>query len=104
LKGLTASIEWQRIGSWYQDQANHVKYHDVGLFGMKGMSYLNFRSGYKYKDFEFFINVMNVTNELYAHSASRGNSVTDQSTFTPAAPRTMVTGIQYNFSAKRTKS
>jgi iron complex outermembrane recepter protein len=104
LKGLRASIEWQRIGAWYQDQLNRVKYDDAGFLGMKGVSYLNFRTGYTYKGFEVFVNVMNLTNELYANSASRGNSSGDRSTYTPAAPRTFVTGMQYNFSAKRTKS
>jgi iron complex outermembrane recepter protein len=100
LKNFRASIEWQRIGSWYQDQVNNVKYDDSGFLGLKGVSYLNFRAGYSWKGIEVFTNIMNLTNELYANSASRGNSVNDRTTFTPAAPRTIVVGIQYNFSKK----
>jgi outer membrane receptor protein involved in Fe transport len=100
LHGFRISLEWQRIGSWYQDQVNNVQYDDSGLLGLKGVSYLNLRTGYEWKGFELFSNVMNLTDELYAHSATRGNSVTDRTTYTPAAPRTFVLGVQYTFTAK----
>ncbi|WP_276371791.1 TonB-dependent receptor [Chryseolinea sp. H1M3-3] len=101
IKGFRISIEWQRIGSWYQDQVNNVKYDDKGFLGLKGVSYLNFRTGYQWKDFEVFTNVMNLTNELYANAATRGNSSSDRTTYTPAAPRTFVFGIQYTFTGKK---
>jgi iron complex outermembrane receptor protein len=100
-KGLRVSLEWQRIGSWYQDQVNKVNYEDKGFLGLKGISYLNLRAGYALKGFELFTNVMNLTNELYANAASRGNSSSDRTSFTPGAPRTFVLGIQYNFIAKK---
>jgi iron complex outermembrane receptor protein len=100
-KGLRLALEWQRIGSWYQDQVNKVKYDDKGFLGMKGISYLNFRTGYTWKEIEVFTNIMNLTNELYANAATRGNSPTDRTTFTPGAPRTFVMGIQYNFTGKK---
>lgn len=101
LKGLRVSLEWQRLSSWYQDQISRVKYEDRGAFGLKGISYLNFRAGYTWKGIEVYTNLMNLTDELYAHSATRGNNTTDRTTFTPAAPRTFVMGIQYSFSGKK---
>jgi iron complex outermembrane recepter protein len=103
-KGFRLSLEWQRIGSWYQDQVNNVKYDDKGFLGMRGVSYLNLRTGYHYKGFEVFTNVLNLTDELYANSATRGNSANDRTTYTPAAPRTFIFGIQYTFTAKTRSS
>jgi outer membrane receptor protein involved in Fe transport len=93
LKGFRAALEWQRVSSWYQNQINTVKY--------EGYHLLNFRAGYQWKGIEVFTNIMNLTDELYASSASRGNNATDRATFTPAAPRTFVCGIQYNFTGKK---
>jgi outer membrane receptor protein involved in Fe transport len=100
MHGFRVSLEWQRISSWYQNQVNTVKYDDPGFLGMKGISYLNLRMGYQWKAVEVFTNIMNVTNELYANAATRGNSATDRTTFTPAAPRSFVFGIQYTFQKK----
>jgi outer membrane receptor protein involved in Fe transport len=100
-KGFRISFEWQRIGSWYQDQVNKVKYDDKGFLGFKGVSYLNMRAGYQWRRFEVFSNVMNLTNELYANSAIRGNGISDRTSYTPAAPRTFVFGVQYTFAGKK---
>jgi iron complex outermembrane receptor protein len=101
LKGLRASLEWQRISSWYQNQSNTSKYEDKTFLGLKGVSVLNFRMGYEYKGIEAFVNILNLTDELYAHAATRGNNATDRTTYTPAAPRSFVVGIQYNFTGKK---
>ncbi|HEY9045123.1 MAG TPA: TonB-dependent receptor, partial [Ohtaekwangia sp.] len=101
IKGLRIAVEWQRISTWYQDQISKVKYDDRGFLGMKGVSYLNLRAGYTWKSVELFTNAMNLTDELYANAATRGNNATDRTTYTPAAPRTVVMGIQYNFSGKK---
>jgi outer membrane receptor protein involved in Fe transport len=100
IKGFRASVEWQRISSWYQDQTNQTRYDDRGFLGLKGVSYLNLRAGYELKGVEIFTNVMNITNELYANAATRGNAATDRTTFTPAAPRTFLIGMQYTFNRK----
>lgn len=101
MKGYKVALEWQRISSWYQNQINTVKYEDKTFLGLKGISVLNFRTGYQWKGIEAFVNIMNLTDELYAHSASRGNNPTDRTTYTPAAPRTFVFGMQYNFTGKK---
>ena len=100
VKNLRTGIEWERMSSWYQNQINTVSYNARGAFGLKGISVLNLRAGYQIKGIELFSNIMNITNELYAYSATRGNSSTDRSTFNAAAPRTFVFGIQYNFTAQ----
>lgn len=95
VKGFRLSLEWQRIGRWYQDQTNTIKYGDRGFLGLRGVSYLNLRAGYEWKGIEVFTNVTNLTNELYANAATRGIGRSDRTSFTPAAPRTFVLGFQY---------
>jgi iron complex outermembrane recepter protein len=94
LKGFRINAEWQRIGSYYIDNENKYQYNDKTLFGLRGVSVMNLRAGYQYKWVEVFANLMNVTNELYAHNASRGAFGT---TFTPAAPRLLNMGVQLHF-------
>jgi len=101
VKGLRGSLEWQRVGSWYQNQVNSVQYRDRGAFGARGISVLNLRTGYSWKSVEVFANLLNLTNALYATAATRGNAATDRTTYTPAAPRTLVIGVQYNFTGKK---
>lgn len=100
VKGFRVGVEWQRMSSWYQNQVNTLKYKDKGVFGMKGISVLNFRTGYQWKGAEVFMNIMNLTDELYAFSVTRGNAASDRATYTSAPPRTFVFGIQYNFTGK----
>jgi iron complex outermembrane recepter protein len=99
-KGLRTSIEWQRTSSYFQNQINTVEYKDRTAFGFTGVSVLNFRAGYSFKWIEVFTNILNLTDELYANQASRGNNATDRTTFTPAAPRTFTLGVQFNFVGK----
>jgi len=98
--GFRMSLEWQRIGTWYQDQVNHIKYSDKGFLGFRGVSYLNLRTGYQWRGVEVFSNILNATNELYANAATRGNGKSDRTTYTPAAPRTFIFGFQYTFAGK----
>ncbi|MCA6500618.1 MAG: TonB-dependent receptor [Chitinophagaceae bacterium] len=93
VNNLRTSLEWQFLSSWYQNQINTVKY--------EGYNLLNFRVGYKWKGIEVYSNIMNITNELFANSASRGNNTADRTTFNPGAPRTYVFGLQYNFVGKK---
>lgn len=101
VKGFRIAAEWQRMSEWYQNQINTVKYSNTGFLGAKGISLLNLRTGYQWKEFELFVNVYNVTDELYAHTASRGNNLSDKSSFNPGAPRVFNFGIQYHFTAKK---
>lgn len=101
IKGLKTGLEWQVMSPWYQNQINTVKYDDKGAFGIKGISVINIRIGYQRNGMEVFMNVINATDELYAHAATRGNSASDRSSYNAAAPRTFVFGIQYNFTSKK---
>jgi outer membrane receptor protein involved in Fe transport len=85
-KGARIALEWQKIGPWFQDQVNNVSF--------EGLSVFNLRMGYHYKAYQFFTNIMNLGDALYATTATRGNNATDKSTYTPAAPRTVVAGVQ----------
>lgn len=85
-KGARIALEWQKIGLWFQDQVNQVSYEGVSVF--------NLRLGYTYKAYQFFTNILNLGDSLYATTATRGNTSTDKSTYTPAAPRTVVAGVQ----------
>ncbi len=91
-KGFRTAIEWQHVGGWYENQVNTVRY--------EGYHLLNFRVGYTWKGVEIYTNMLNVTNVLYANNVTRGNNPADLATFTPAAPRTFVFGIQYSFTGK----
>lgn len=92
-RNFRASAEWQHVASWYQNQTNTVRYG--------GYDFANVRVGYEWKGIEVFSNILNVTNALFASNATRGNNVTDRTTYTPAAPRTFVFGVQYGFTGKR---
>ena len=85
-KGARIALEWQKIGPWFQNQVNKVSFEGVSVF--------NLRMGYNYKAYQFFTNILNLGDALYATTATRGNNATDKSTYTPAAPRTVVAGVQ----------
>lgn len=87
------SVEWQTVGNYYQDQINTVKYAGYDIF--------NFRAGYEWKGIEIYGNIINITNKLYAYNVSRGNTTSAQPTYTAAAPRTFMIGLQYHFSLKK---
>lgn len=100
VKGLRLSGEWQRLTSYYLDQINVFKFEDKGFLGQKGISLLNVRVGYTIKGVELFVNALNLTDELYTSSASRGNLNNDRTRFSPGAPCTIGFGMQYNFVGK----
>jgi iron complex outermembrane receptor protein len=87
------SVEWQLVSSYYQDQTNTVKYAGYNVF--------NGRIGYQYKRIELYANVINLTDKLYAYNVTKGNATTNQPTYTAAAPRTFILGLQYNLSLKK---
>jgi outer membrane receptor protein involved in Fe transport len=93
LPNFRTSVEWQSVGSYYQNQINSVKYDGYNIF--------NARVGYKYKNVEVYGNVMNLTDKLYAYNLTRGNAANSQTTYVAAAPRTFLLGIQYNLCLKK---
>jgi outer membrane receptor protein involved in Fe transport len=93
LPNFRTSVECQYVSSYFQDQINTVKYDGYAIF--------NGRIGYQWKGFELYGNVMNLTDKLYAYNVTRGNLSTSQPTYTAAAPRTFLIGLQYNLSFKK---
>ncbi|MBC7845659.1 MAG: TonB-dependent receptor [Flavobacterium sp.] len=92
LPKFRTSLEWQSVGSYYQDQINTVKYSGYDIF--------NFRASYEWKGIEVYGNIINIADKLYAYNVARGNLSTSQSAYLAAAPRTFLIGLQYNFSIK----
>ncbi len=93
LPNLRTAIEWQYVSRYYQDQINTVK--------DSGYNFFNARIGYTYKGIEFYTNILNLTDKLYAYSVTKGNNASDKATYTASAPRTFMMGIQYNFDLKK---
>lgn len=92
LPNFRTSVECQLVSSWFQNQINTVKYEGYTIF--------NARVGYQWKGIEMYVNAMNLTDKLYAYNVSRGNTTNAAPSFTAAAPRTFVFGLQYNLSLK----
>lgn len=88
IKGLRAGIEWQKMSSYFMDQAN--------LFTYKGFDVVNVRLGYSFSGAEVWLNIINATDTYYAVNSSRSNS---GSSYTPGEPRNMNLGISYEFSS-----
>jgi iron complex outermembrane receptor protein len=63
LKGFRIGAEWQRLGRYWMDDANTVRYAGFGI--------VNFRTGYTYKSLELWVNALNAFNEYYAALASK---------------------------------
>lgn len=87
------ALECQYVSSFYQDQINTVKYEGYTIF--------NSRLGYTWKNFEVFTNILNATDKLYAYNVTKGNTTNAQATYTVAAPRTFMFGLQYSFDLKK---
>lgn len=96
LPNLRAGVEWQLVSSWYQDQINTVKYDGYNVF--------NGRIGYQLKGLEMYVNAMNFTDKLYAYNVTRGNTPTSTPSYTAAAPRTFVFGLQYHLQLNKKKT
>jgi iron complex outermembrane receptor protein len=83
-KGLRIGAEWQKIGSYFMDAKNTVKYD--------GYNVLHIRAGYQYKGFEVWLNVMNATDNYYSYISSKSSSYSYQL----AEPRNFVMGVSYD--------
>ena len=84
--GLRLGVEWQKIGSYYMDPLNTVKYEGYDVFHV--------RVGYKWKAMELWVNMMNAADKYYAYTSSKSNF---GYSYTPAEPRHFNMGISYDF-------
>jgi iron complex outermembrane receptor protein len=85
-KGLRVGLEWQKVGNYYMDPLNTVKYAGYNVFHV--------RAGYRWKAVEVWVNVMNATDKYYAYTSSKSNP---GYSYTPAEPRHINAGISYDF-------
>lgn len=88
-KGFRVSVEWQHMDEYFMDQSNTKTYSGFDVF--------NLRLGYNYKAFEFWTNIMNVTDVLYSTSAR--SSAWGES-YSLGNPRNINLGLAYKFSKK----
>ena len=86
VKGLRLGAEWQKVGSYFMDPKNTLKY--------QGYDVLNLRFGYQYKRFDIWINMLNATDEYYAFLATKSASGHN---YQLAEPRSLIAGISYDF-------
>lgn len=84
LTGFRIGAEWQHVSDYFTDQKNKFTY--------EGYDALNLRLGYDKKHFEIFMNIMNLTDELYA---TRANTAWGVTTYTPGNPKTILIGLKY---------
>lgn len=86
VKGLRLSAEWQHVGPYFMDNANTKKY--------SGYDLLHVRTGYQLKQWEIWVNVMNVTDRYYSTFASKaGNNLG----YSLGDPREVNVGLAYRF-------
>jgi iron complex outermembrane recepter protein len=91
IQGLRIGAEWQKIGSYYMDAKNTMKY--------SGYNVLHLRAGYKVGAFEVWLNVLNATDNYYSTLSTKSNTHSYQL----AEPRNFNAGISYDFgSLKKT--
>ncbi len=91
-KGLRLGAEWQRVGSYFMDPLNTLKYG--------GFDAVHLRGGYQWKEAEVWVNVMNATDRYYAFIASKSAGGYN---YTPAEPRNLTLGFSYNFCSQLKK-
>lgn len=84
VNGLRIGAEWQKVGCYYMDPKNTVKY--------EGYNVLNLRAGYQYNGFEIWMNVINATNNYYSYISTKSNSYSYQL----AEPRNFIVGVAYD--------
>lgn len=91
LQGFRVAGEWQHIDQYFTNPANTKTYSGYNIY--------NLRFGYDFKKevlkgAGIWLNVLNVTNQLYATTVT-GNSYGD--TYNAAPPRIYTLGISYSF-------
>ncbi len=87
LKGLTAMLEWEHVGGYWLDDRNTSKYEGYDTGNLK----LVYRPN---KHLTVFGKLNNITDEIYAESASLSFG---RERYTPGAPRQFFAGIEYHW-------
>ncbi|MBI5682424.1 MAG: TonB-dependent receptor, partial [Deltaproteobacteria bacterium] len=88
LGGSRVELEWLKLGKYWLDDANTEQYEGHDLLNIRALYKLN-------KSWELYARAMNVTDELYAESASKSSS--GSASYNPGMPRTFYAGITYHW-------
>ena len=80
-----AQLEWTRIGSYWLDDSNTVKYGGHDLFNLRGNLALT-------SAVSLFGSVNNLTDRRYTDSAQLSTGSTPA--YSPGLPRTVIAGIE----------
>ena len=86
IKGFRIGIECQSLGSYFTDPQNTRKYNGFTVF--------NARTGYKFKHFEAWLNLINATNQNYAVTVEKSAYGTS---YRPGQLITTNIGVAYHF-------
>jgi iron complex outermembrane receptor protein len=84
IKNAYAGLEWFHVDPYYMDEANTKKYEGYDTF--------NLRIGKQFKQFKVWLNVLNLTDVLYATSASKSAWGTS---YRPGEKRSFNLGLSY---------
>jgi len=93
LKNFRIGVEWEKIGKYWVDELNTRQY--------KGYSLFNLRTGYKIRGFNVWLNILNLSNDLYAVRVQRSSYGAQAVTYVPGTRRSSFFGVEYNFSGKK---
>lgn len=85
LDGGSLSLEWQRIGEAYIDEANTLTREAYNLVHLRANYFLDAET-------EVFGQILNAGDTLYAETTSRWGP-----SYTPGRPRSVFFGIRWNF-------
>ena len=85
LQGGNLSVEWQRIGDAYIDEANSLTREAYNLLHLRGSYYLDSQT-------EVFGQVLNARDTLYAETTSKWGP-----SYTPGRPRSVFFGVRWLF-------
>ena len=75
LKDFRIGVEWEKTGEYWVDDLNTRQYDGYDLF--------NLRTGYKIRGINIWLNVLNLTNELYAVRVQRSSYGAQAVTYVP---------------------
>ena len=88
LNGGQLALEWVRLGNYWEDAANTMKYEGHNLFNLRANYFLS-------REVELFARLQNLADQRYAESASY--TTTRGEELSPGMPRTLYLGVRYNW-------
>jgi outer membrane receptor protein involved in Fe transport len=91
IKGFRIGVEWQHQGKYFMD--------DLDQYTYPGFDVINLRSGYRFKSFECWINMLNATNLYYSVLSSKNATANGNSAYSYSLgdPRELTVGLAYHF-------